>query len=71
MILKTYQKEINKTDEEKQLEKEYIIYQEMDYNRLTDKQLNEKYNKNYLLKMRWYKWKFAVDTNQKITLMMI
>lgn len=49
MILKTYQKEMNKTDEEKQLEKEYAIYQEMDYNRLTDKQLNDKYNKNYLL----------------------
>lgn len=49
MILKTYKKKINKTDEEKQLEKEYAIYQEMDYNRLTDKQLNEKYNKNYLL----------------------
>lgn len=49
MILKTYKKKINKTDEEKQLEKEYAIYQEIDYNRLTDKQLNDKYNKNYLL----------------------
>lgn len=48
MILDAFIREENKTDEEKLIDKEYAIYRELT-GELTDKELNDKYNKHYLL----------------------
>ena len=52
MILKAHKREENKSKEEKQVEKwyeEYCIANGI-YDHMTDKQLNNEYNKRYLLK---------------------
>ena len=48
MILDKYKKRENMTKEEKALEKDYQIYCEMTGD-LSDKELNRRYNKDYLL----------------------
>lgn len=48
-LLKKYEKRNKMTNEEKALEKDYKIYCEM-IGDLSDKELNRRYNKTYLLK---------------------
>ena len=51
MILKTYKAKKNMTEEDKQIEQWYAEYCEANglYDHLTDKQIEQRYKKNYLL----------------------